>query len=160
MAEVSRVLFVSICIASVGLIVSHKLARIHTTDKFNKFDVANTLPIRGILALLIICDHIGFEFFDTPMSLFVLFGPLVVSLFFFFSGYGLMTSYMRKGPDYLKGFFVKRFGKLVPQFVLLSIICGIFIWNAPYIYIYEMLIYPFRIPGLFTQSCCFIHASI
>lgn len=41
------------------------------------------------------------------------FGSKAVSLFLFFSGYGLMHSYMRKGTAYLDGFVRKRMGKII-----------------------------------------------
>lgn len=75
--------------------------------------IKSTNAIKGIMALSIVLHHLCRQFadsgnyqvwlkpFDSPM------GWLLVSVFFFFSGYGLMVGYLNK-PDYLKGFLLKR----------------------------------------------------
>lgn len=73
----------------------------------------NSNAFRGIMALVIVLHHLCRQFaddgkyeiwlkpFDSPM------GWLVVGMFFFFSGYGLMMGYKNKNL-YLKGFLKKR----------------------------------------------------
>ena len=53
-----------------------------------------------------------------PVSIFNELGFLFTSLFFFFSGYGLLTSLLTR-PDYLKGFLQKRLpAVLIPFWVI------------------------------------------
>ena len=75
--------------------------------------IKSTNAIKGIMALAIVLHHLCRQFadsgkseiwlkpFDSPM------GWLLVSVFFFFSGYGLMVGYLHKS-DYLKDFLLKR----------------------------------------------------
>lgn len=59
--------------------------------------------VRYIAALLIVNGHL-FLFYNPESILtpYMNLGACCVSIFFFFSGYGLMTSYERKGDAYLK----------------------------------------------------------
>lgn len=72
-----------------------------------------TKSIRGIAALCVLLHHISQEeaFQHVgELRIFVLAGPLLVSLFFFCSGFGLVKAYYSK-PDYLNGFLKKRIVK-------------------------------------------------
>lgn len=83
--------------------------------------VENTIPLRGIFALVILLNHISTYTKDTGGMIFNYFsltGALSVSVFFTLSGFGLMTSYMKKGDEYLKHFPLKRFSALlIPYFI-------------------------------------------
>lgn len=50
------------------------------------------------------------------------FGSKAVPIFLFFSGYGLMHSFMKKGKSYLNGFVRKRLGKILLP-LLVAYIC-------------------------------------
>lgn len=97
-------------------------------DKFHDdfLSLDNTKSLRGIAAMGVILHHISQEqaFRDCKeLSFFVNFGPQLVSIFFFCSGYGLLKSYMQK-PDYLKDFMKKRvfLGIVLPYYVNIVLI--------------------------------------
>lgn len=69
--------------------------------------------LRGFAAIGVILHHISQEEkfqLGHKLSLFVNAGAVFVSIFFFCSGFGLMTSLNSK-PNYIKGFFKKRLVK-------------------------------------------------
>lgn len=89
------------------------------------FDLPHTLPLRGILAILVILCHTIYyyqsycNFVATDLGLI---GAPSVSCFFFLSGYGLMTSMKYKGKNYLQCFFKKRLSKLlIPLLIITNI---------------------------------------
>lgn len=61
------------------------------------FDREATLPLRAILALFVVFEHVAIW---EPLKL----GTEAVSVFFFMSGYGMYKSYERKGVAYLRHF--------------------------------------------------------
>ena len=83
-------------------------------------DLSCSKSLLGFFALLIVMHHIVQQIGSEQASVFRVledFGICFVGAFFFFSGYGLMTSYHNK-KDYLKGFFKKRFSSiLIPFYV-------------------------------------------
>lgn len=86
------------------------------------FDKTTTLPLRGLLALLVVSHHLGQRTDIYPLSAFTTgIGFQTVAAFFFISGYGLCVSYLVKGRSYLDGFLQKRMGKLLPKFIVLTI---------------------------------------
>lgn len=90
------------------------------------FDLDATLPLRGLLAILIVCHHIGQKsagYIPGLSCIFVSMGLQIVAVFFFISGYGLFVSYKKKGEKYLQGFLKKRYSKILPVFLVLSILC-------------------------------------
>ena len=89
--------------------------------KFCAFDVQNTLAIRGVLALSIALHHFSQEIDSLQLPIvseFVPLGAVIVGVFFFLTGYGLMVSYMKKGESYLSNFLSHRFLKLLPAFLI------------------------------------------
>lgn len=95
------------------------------SDKLEAFDKANTLPLRGLLAILIVIHHTNLTppgCLTPDTQLLSGLGGLVVAVFFFLSGYGLYVSYSKKKEEYLSGFLSKRFLKILPAFIILSII--------------------------------------
>ncbi|MDO4608925.1 MAG: acyltransferase, partial [Clostridia bacterium] len=70
--------------------------------------LANTYTLRGIMAILVVFCHIAREidvgFFKSIRPA----GYLMVSVFFFFSAYGLTVQYLKKGTAYLKSFFKRN----------------------------------------------------
>lgn len=86
------------------------------------FDVNTTMPLRGMFALLIVCHHLGQRTEIPYVSGFCgSIGYIIVAAFFFMSGYGLCSSYMRKGNAYMNGFLRKRLSKVVPLFMFLTL---------------------------------------
>lgn len=86
------------------------------------FDQKSTAPLRGLLALMIVAHHLGQCTHIPFLSSFCTgIGLQIVAVFFFMSGYGLCLSFMKKGKSYLDGFFGKRFGKLLPVFLFLTL---------------------------------------
>ena len=69
----------------------------------------NTKVLRGFLAIAIVLHHISEHTDDGHFfSMMVHAGYLIVAVFFFLSGYGLLVSFNKKGHNYLKGFWKKR----------------------------------------------------
>ena len=76
--------------------------------------------LRGIFALFVVMHHLyqntGLFSENTVLSMiFSLMGYLSVSVFFFLSGYGLMSGYERKGREYAKRMFVHR---IIPFYIV------------------------------------------
>lgn len=85
-------------------------------------DKSMNLSFRGGLALLIVFHHIS-KVFEFPLSSQGgIYGETVVGLFFFFSGYGLMMQYMKRGETYLNGLLLNRAKKLLPSFLIIAAI--------------------------------------
>jgi peptidoglycan/LPS O-acetylase OafA/YrhL len=88
------------------------------------FDRDTTLPLRGLLSLLIIGHHVSLRYPDASIGVLTSYGNPLVAIFFFCSGYGLLVSYRRKGAAYLSDFFRHRFSRLLPVFLLLTLGCA------------------------------------
>ncbi|MDE7385991.1 MAG: acyltransferase family protein [Muribaculaceae bacterium] len=100
--------------------------QIHT---LKPFDRATTDPLRGLLALLIVAHHLSPHIQIPILGTFLpRIGEHIVAIFFLLSGYGLFVSFKHKGASYLNGFFKKRFSKILPLFILLTIIEIIAAW--------------------------------
>ena len=81
-------------------------------------DKYNSNKIKGLLALLIIIHHLSIYIKDTILlKVFTIVGVIAVSAFFFYSGYGLMISYLKK-ENYLKDFLNKRIMKIVIPYII------------------------------------------
>lgn len=82
------------------------------SDEFMSKDY--TTYIRGICALAIMLRHIRITDF-APLNVFDYLGNPIVGIFFFLSGYGMLTRIKQTGIDnYMNGFILKR---CVPLFV-------------------------------------------
>lgn len=103
----------------------------------HKFTVDRTLPLKGLCAIGIILYHLPSFSDQLPIGLHVkvfltfigscfVSANFIVPLFFFISGYGLMSSYLAKGQNYLSSFFKKRMSKLFLPFIAGIIIFQIF----------------------------------
>lgn len=108
--------------------------------KFSKFhndymSHSQTGAIKGIFTMIIFLSHIrGYislstSALDTTYNAVLNYiGQLMVALFLFYSGYGIMESYKRKN-DYVNGFIRKRVGKTLIHFdiaVLCFVILSLF----------------------------------
>ncbi len=98
-----------------------------------RFGLDWTTFFKAILPFCIIIHHIDHNFnliFPDGISRigliivgnFGILGAIVVGVFFFISGYGLTSSFLKKGDAYFKGFFRKRFVKLLVPFIFVSTI--------------------------------------
>ena len=86
------------------------------------FDKDKLALIKGLMALLIVADHLGLFYEIIPLKSFTILGPIIVSVFFFISGYGLQYSYCRRGEEYLNHFFTRRIWKVLVPFFLASVL--------------------------------------
>lgn len=93
------------------------------------FDSKATVPLRGLLAIMIILHHLAQNYkFDecvggihiSPIYYFKEMGVPVVAAFFFITGYGLSKSLQAKGSAYLSGFPKRRLNKVIPEFLILT----------------------------------------
>ena len=96
-------------------------------DKVDYMSVGNILPLRGIMAVLIILHHfsekiVGGRFFPLLQHA----GYLIVAIFFFLSGYGLMFSYNIRGKEYLKDFLKNRVLYLVIVYLLVTALYAVY----------------------------------
>ncbi len=81
-----------------------------------------TKYLKGILALVVVFCHIQYGRTTVPIfKIFNYVGDLAVSCFFFFSGYGLISQYLKNSEGYLKTFFRKRIVKIL--FAYMIFIC-------------------------------------
>ena len=115
------IILISILIFVIG-------SKIANTGEFyeDSFNVKQTNALKGLCAIYVIFHHLCTYFADVYPSFlfFECVGFLMVGMFFFISGYGLIYGVKNKG-DYLKGFFTKR---------LLTILVPYYIINLFYIY--------------------------
>lgn len=114
-----------------GLVI---IAVIRPRQTLYDFDQKATLPLRAILATFIVFHHVSLQSvtehpvdYLSPFFHFKSMGTPVVTVFFFLTGYGLAQSLKRKGNSYLIKFVPKRLGKILPEFITLTICYIIFI---------------------------------
>lgn len=91
------------------------------TFEIYNFSIQRTLPIRGLLAVSIVLHHLACVVWHQNIPIvseFMSWGGLVVSVFFFLTGYGLVLSYINKGRDYLNGFLLHRLKKVLLPLVV------------------------------------------
>lgn len=92
----------------------------------------NTKVLQGIAAVGIIFHHLSQHItnygniWKGPITIFSSMGILFTTIFFFCSGYGLMTSLKTK-PDYLKTFMRKRLPAVLIPFLISNIIYFLFV---------------------------------
>ncbi|AAM31800.1 conserved protein [Methanosarcina mazei Go1] len=102
--------------------IFYRLKIYHTKlYNFEFLSKGNTDRIRGLLALVVILHHVAQRMDNVGLMLpFCQAGSYAVSIFLFFSGYGLMTSSL-KNPNYFKNFFCKRISKVYIPFLIINI---------------------------------------
>lgn len=90
-------------------------SRIGNRLVFDNINADCCVPIRGVLAILIVLHHFYtlFECSFPWLSEAGQWGVPICILFFFFSGYGLLTSSKKSGDQYFKSFFRRRMPKLL-----------------------------------------------
>lgn len=104
-----------------------------STGSLCRFGLDWTTFFKVVLPFIIVVHHIDHNYehiFPDGISRigivllgnFGILGAIVVGIFFFISGYGLTSSFLKKGDAYFDGFFRKRFVKLLVPFILVSTI--------------------------------------
>ena len=94
----------------------------------------NMVALRGAMATQGILHHISQAAgFGKLSGIYGSYGYLAVGVFFFLSGYGLMTQHMSK-PNYHKGFLFKRLSSILIPYILAALlfIAAGFITGKPY----------------------------
>lgn len=87
----------------------------------------NLLPIRGVMAVAIILHHMSERTSGGRLFPFMVhMGYLIVAVFFFLSGYGLMIQFLKKGEGYLKGYWKSRVFYVSAVFAFASLIYSIY----------------------------------
>lgn len=85
-----------------------------------------TSRLRGIMAMGIVLHHMSeVTVGGTLFPLLQHMGYLLVSLFFFFSGYGLMISYRRKGAIYLRQFWKDKILYIFLVYLWISVVYAV-----------------------------------
>ena len=96
-----------------------------------------TTSIKGIFTVLVFLSH-AISYSAQPLAndigarILSFLGQMIVVLFFFYSGFGIMEQYGRRGESYLKSFFKNRVLKLLIHFdlaVLLFFIVQLILGN-------------------------------
>jgi len=86
-----------------------------------------TTSIKGIFAVIIVLSHllqyVSLRWVGDVLakSVIINIGQLMVTVFFFYSGYGIVEA-CKRNPDYIKGFFRNRFLKTLAHFDLAIIL--------------------------------------
>lgn len=121
------------------LLIAVRSATIAAQDQFNKnyLSKIDANNIKGIFVILIIFSHyvgyvqLGGRYDQPYLALREHLNQMVVAMFWFYSGYGIMTSMQRKNKGYLKGILMRRFPKVwaslaaaVGIFMLVNLITG------------------------------------
>lgn len=103
------------------LLALYLISLFRPVSAFNKsLSKDTTLYLKGIFSLLIITCHMASNTEISFFSYFKPWGAPIVSLFFFISGYGLMSSYLSKGQRYLDGFLKKRVWKILLPYLIIT----------------------------------------
>ena len=96
----------------------------YNNKKIDTLSIDNSNSLKGIMAICVVLHHLSQQ--THSILIFLDFGAIAVGCFFFISGYGLYTSYEKKGKAYLMDFPQKRFKKLIIPFIL--VICLYQLW--------------------------------
>ena len=115
--QIVRFLLIDLIPAAALVLLLCNRRRIFCADA-DVLDRRESTKIRGLLAVLILLHHISITTATgVLMKTFAVVGIFCVAVFFFYSGYGLMTGYMQK-ENYLKGFFKKRIAKILIPYLI------------------------------------------
>ena len=82
----------------------------------------HSTAIRGLLAVTVVLHHLSLTVTHANLfRIFTLAGIVCVSVFFFYSGYGLMVGLLKKA-DYLRGFFSRRVLRIAFFYLLSNLV--------------------------------------
>lgn len=108
------------CILLFFLLIAGYKSITEKTIALHQFGKEEVLPIRALLAIGIILCHTGAPVFRE-------WGGVIVSIFFFITGFGLMKSYSLKGNEYLNGFLKKRLFPIIIPFIIASLLWQLYV---------------------------------
>jgi peptidoglycan/LPS O-acetylase OafA/YrhL len=103
----------------------------HNKTLEEQFNIDSFVPVRGLLAAIIVFTHAWINgiynntFFDSFVGLYSRARYLVVSVFFFLSGFGVYESAKRR-DHYFDGFIKRESIKIMLPYVLTNIIYIVF----------------------------------
>ena len=110
-------------------------AKIADNNKFHEDYLGkdSTTAINGIFVIFVFMAHVGNYIKMAPVDQTWLqfkyfLSQLIVVTFLFYSGYGMMCSFLRKGQPYIKGIFKNRFLSLLLHFDLAIVLFLITNW--------------------------------
>ncbi len=87
----------------------------------------NTNQLRGIFALVVILHHLSQRSSGSIVfPLFAYVGYLAVSVFFFISGYGLMTQYQQRQQTYAKTLLTLRIPSVLIPYLITTVLYSVF----------------------------------
>lgn len=127
-------LFLIICLWQVKFCLS-------SYESFDYLSIKNTQAIKGIFIMLVFFSHFNsYIAYCAPMDLVYekiisLFGQTMVTLFLFYSGYGIMESIKRKGKLYVKQLPLNRILPTLFRFdcaIIIFLLVSIFITKNGY----------------------------
>lgn len=103
------------------------------------FSIDNTMTYRGIAAVVVMIHHFSLKMVNPGKMFYYWFvGYLVVSVFFFLSGYASFIQLQKKGDDFWNGYFIKRLSRLILPFFVINTINAVFYRPSPLQYICAM----------------------
>ncbi|WP_158534753.1 acyltransferase family protein [Romboutsia maritimum] len=102
----------------------------------------NSNVVKGLAAIVVVLHHISQRVYTLGSFFFFRYlGYLSVSLFLFYSGYGLMKSYNSK-ENYLNGFWINRMPKIIIPFILSNVLfITIYTLSGREFSVYDILTY-------------------
>ena len=129
------------CILLIFLIILCYGFKIESKNKFyNPFNSQQTKNFKGFFAIGILLHHLGYMGEYSQNSKYVIpkyhIGYPMVGIFFFFSGFGIMTNFLNK-KDYLKGFLKKRLITVLIPFYLINTLYGILFYKTRNQYFFQ-----------------------
>lgn len=85
-----------------------------------------TVSMRGLFALTVVLHHLSaYAYSGITFPYFSYVGFISVSVFFFLSGYGLMTRFGQQGRTYLKTVVTKRIPRLVVVYLVVTAVYAV-----------------------------------
>lgn len=132
--------------------VLYKSDLVQHEEKYDCLSLENTVNLRGILSVLIVLQHLS-GYYTAPgfMAIFKHIGFIVVGVFFFLSGYGLMSSRLHKA-DYMINFLKRRIVKLIVPFWVANLLYATIFWVIGYEFTVEKLMLSMLGIGIFTEN--------
>jgi len=145
------------------VLVSLKKVKKPENFDYDFFNQTQTTNLKGISILLIVVHHFTIKMTNPLfMKPFLNVGFLGVAIFFFVSGFGLMSSYLEE-KSHLNNFFSKRVARVYIPFLVTNIAVGIasiFMMNANYS-ITDIISTSIFLKGITTgQDFWYINATI
>ena len=123
---INKLIYVFIYVAFAFLVLYRAKFMGVKGNQFNEdcFSLDACRSIKGICAVVVIMHHLSLHFYNDRIMLpFMQSGKYAVSVFFFFTGFGLMKSFLSK-PNYFKHFISTRLSKvLIPSIVAGIVYC-------------------------------------